>query len=426
MSYESLVRSGFFDKDRPEAAVYYVRHPRNIRQRFQRIILPYPKKPTVDHIAATDNLIRVYYELKTCGGQAPGPDGFTYGDWSRREVASILRDLSAAVCAGRYRPQSSRSVPIPKANGGVRILRISNLCDRVVATALHQAMEPVWEPVFLPNSMGFRPGRGVLRLLAELERIMLDQDRWVLAVDDVKNAFDNVVIDDVIMDHAHYLTDPSLLSLIEVVLRGGDGEKRTRGIDQGSAYSPTALNVRLHHAHDLGINQGQYPPWFRYADNLVYIGQDVPEGLQALERARQLLGQAGFALKGTDGPPVNLRQGERAQLLGFTLCRKNDALHFGLGSNAWSKLEQSLIRSHTTENPTENAIQVIRGWITSYGPAFETLRTKTLRRIRSVIIHQGFRESFSMEVLVGWCRDAWQHWNILRNRVTGLARTSNS
>jgi retron-type reverse transcriptase len=47
-----------------------------------------------------------------------------------------------------------------------------------VATALQQALQPIWEPVFLPQSMGFRPNRGVLRLLAELERVMIDQDRW--------------------------------------------------------------------------------------------------------------------------------------------------------------------------------------------------------------------------------------------------------
>ncbi len=117
MSYESLVRSGFPDMHRPEAAVYYVRRPSNIRQRFQRIVLPYPQKPTIEQIAATDNLMRVFYELKARGGQAPGPDGFTYTDWGRREVASILRELSAAVCAGQYRPQASRCVPIPKASG---------------------------------------------------------------------------------------------------------------------------------------------------------------------------------------------------------------------------------------------------------------------------------------------------------------------
>jgi hypothetical protein len=406
MSYESLIRSAFPDPRRPDATVYYVRRQRNARQRFQRIVLPPSKAPTVEQIAATDNLIRVYYDLQAQGGPAPGPDGFSYGDWGRCEVAGILRELSAAVCAGRYQPQPSRRVPIPKTNGGVRILRISNLCDRVLATALHQAMERVWEPVFLPCSMGFRPGRGVLRLLAELQRVMVDQDRWVLSIDDVEKAFDNVVIADVIMDHARYLTDPSLLSLIQVVLQGGDGEKRTRGIDQGSAYSPTALNVRLHHAHDLGVQQGQHPSWFRYADNLVYIGQDVPEGQQALDRARYLLGQAGFALKGSDGPPVNLRQGKKAQLLGLTLSCNDNALHFDLGSNAWSNLEQSLVESHTMNDPTENATKVVRGWVTSYGPTFEKLRTTTLKRIREVTIRHGFRELFSMETLAEGCRDA--------------------
>jgi hypothetical protein len=53
---------------------------------------------------------------------------------------------------------------------------------------------------------------------------------------------------------------------------------------------------------------------------------------------------------------------------------------------------------------------MLRGWITSYGPAFETLRTDTLKRIRSVIIHQGFRGSLTKEVLIGWCQAAWQNW----------------
>jgi hypothetical protein len=240
-----------------------------------------------------------------------------------------------------------------------------------------------------------------------------------------KKAFDNVVVNDVMIDHDRYLTDESLLSLIQVVLQGGDGEKRKKGIDQGSAYSPTALNVRLHHAHDLGVNQGQHPPWFRYADNLLYICQDVPEGQQALDRARRLLGLAGFALKGTDGPPADLRIGDKAQLLGLTLSRKNDVLLFGLGTKAWSKLEHNLSRAHTTEIPTDNAMQVVRGWITSYGSTFETLRTNTLKRIRDVIIRQGFRELYSKEVLAGWCRDAWQNWNALRSRVTGLVEASN-
>ena len=137
--------------------------------------------------------------------------------------------------------------------------------------------------------MGFRPNRGVLRLLAELEEVVMSEGRWVLAIDDVKKAFDNVPIDDVLADHQPYVRDPALLPLIEVVLRGGD-DARVIGIDQGSAYSPTALNVRLHHAHDQHIDGSTVsPPCYRYADNLVYLCGCVSEGHQALHQSKELL-----------------------------------------------------------------------------------------------------------------------------------------
>ena len=417
MSYGSLVRWGFAHEQTPSAAVHYVRNRFKKRQRARRVVEQWRKEPTVEQLAASDNLIRVYNDLKARAGQAPGPDGFTYEHWGRREVASIFRELSEAVCAGRYRPQPSRRVPIPKPQGGFRTLRIANLYDRVLAAALHEAMERVWEPIFLPASMGFRPGRGVLRLLAELERVMIDQDRWVLAVDDVKKAFDNVVIADVLDDHARYITEPSLLSLIEVVLRGGDGEKRNKGIDQGNAYSPTALNVRLHHAHDLGVNQGQHPPWYRYADNLVYICQSVSEGQQVLMRARHLLEQADFTLKGVEGPPVDLRQERTAPVLGFQLSSQNGALRFDLGKEAWTKLEQGLLRVHETDNPAHIAPQVVRGWVASYGPAFESLRMDIHRHVLDTTARLGLREICSLETLSGWCQDAWMNWNDLRSRV---------
>jgi hypothetical protein len=87
---------------------------------------------------------------------------------------------------------------------------------------------------------------------AELEATIIKEDRWVLAIDDIKQAFDNLIIEDVISDHKLYLQDNRLLSLFRVVLQGSGGPRKERGIEQGCPYSPTALNVRLHHAHVLG------------------------------------------------------------------------------------------------------------------------------------------------------------------------------
>src|SRR5581483_1281104 len=115
---------------------------------------------------------------------------------------------------------------------------------------------PLWEGVFLPTSMGFRPRRGVWDMLIAVEKAIAEGNCWVLATDDIKDAFDHVNLAAVMDDHRKYIRDDPLLRLIEVILKGGDSAHRREGIEQGNAYSPAALNIRLHHAHDLGFAQG--------------------------------------------------------------------------------------------------------------------------------------------------------------------------
>jgi hypothetical protein len=412
MNYESARRD--FQRDQaPRPAGYHVRR-RFRRRRLAWLAGPAGTLPTVGQVADADYLIATYYDLKDRAGPAPGPDGVSYSDLGGREVADILRALSEAVLDGGYAPGPTRPVTIPKPRGGFRTLRLANLLDRVLAAALHTALEPFWETVFLPMSMGFRPGRDTWRLLAELEATMVREGRWVLAADDIRKAFDSVVIGDVLADHARHVQDESLLSLVEVVLRGGDG-KRQRGIDQGSPYSPTALNVRLHHALDLEADQGHKP--FRYADNLVFACRDVSEGHQALLQARQLLEQADLTLKGEDGPPRDLQRGETAQLLGFTLSQKDGALHLDLGQDAWARLEQALVKAHETDNPAATATSVVTSWVTSWGPAFESLRDDPLTRVLDTAADIGFREVISQTELTARWRDSWLRWTVLRQTI---------
>jgi RNA-directed DNA polymerase len=266
VTYEPILRYGFAHEQTQQTSVFYYRHRHRPRQRPRRVTVP--AVPSLRQLASADNLIDTYYSMRSRAGQAPGPDGLSYCDLSPGEVAHILRELSAAVLAGSYRPGPTRQVRIPKPRGGHRTLSVGNLCDRVVAAALNTALGPLWEAVFLPCSYGFRKDRGVWLLLAELAAAMSREGLWVLALADIRDAFPSVLVDDAVTDHGRYILEPSLLALVGVVLRGGDAE-RPRGIDQGSAYSPTALNVRLHHALDLGANQGHHPlrHYFRYADD---------------------------------------------------------------------------------------------------------------------------------------------------------------
>src|SRR5262249_11766988 len=137
--------------------------------------------------------------------------------------------------------------------------------------------------------------------LADLEVRMRKYDRWVVAVADVRKAFDNVPISTVVELHTQALDrlkqktfsaadKHRTVALVETVLRGRD-EHKTRGIDQGGPFSPSALNVLFHYQLDVPITArvGTKPCWFRYADNLVCLGQNVSEGGQVLDRVSQLL-----------------------------------------------------------------------------------------------------------------------------------------
>ena len=133
-------------------------------------------------------------------------------------------------------------------------------------------------------------------MLPDLERIMVEQQRFVIAQDDIVNAFDNVPIDLVMGVFAQHVDDPELHIVGNKILRGHQDEQREVGIDQGSALSPLALNVVLHHVLDVPFSENAaHPPWLRYADNIVYLCQSVHEGMAATQAALVQAAKDGLA-----------------------------------------------------------------------------------------------------------------------------------
>ncbi|MGB8716929.1 MAG: reverse transcriptase domain-containing protein, partial [Rhodanobacteraceae bacterium] len=79
---------------------------------------------------------------------------------------------------------------IPKKSGGVRMLGVPTVADRVAQTVVKMVLEPVLEPVFHPDSYGYRPGRSALDAVARVRRRCWDYD-WVIEFD-IKGLFDNI------------------------------------------------------------------------------------------------------------------------------------------------------------------------------------------------------------------------------------------
>jgi retron-type reverse transcriptase len=382
------------------------------------------ERHSVKHIASRDNLFRCAQEMIRDGGRAPGLDRVRPEDLTPSEIGRIAEVVSEKIMDGSYRPHKTRPVDIPKNDGGLRTLQIRVFWDRVVARALHEAVSPLMETTFLDMSYGFRKKRNAWKLLADLKIAVEDKNKWVLAVEDVRRAFDSVRVDDVIdahrtlfKQHRDMLGDyTGLLTLIGKVLRGADPNRRV-GIDQGCPYSPDALNSALHVNHDVLLVQDATKPFwlrdvtatYRYADNLVYVCQSVKEGHQVLGHVRRLLRIRHLELKGTGGV-YDLAAGDTTQLLGFTLRRAiTNEMKVEPGFNALDIIRKHLCEAHQEPDPVTSARLALRGWTTWMGPAFKSGR-KLLPKIGALATDLGLRESFSKKELHRLWHDSWTRW----------------
>jgi RNA-directed DNA polymerase len=64
-------------------------------------------------------------------------------------------ELLTQLYLGKYKPQPVLRVEIPKQDGGKRKLGIPTVIDRMLQQAINQVLQPIFEPTFSDNSLGF-------------------------------------------------------------------------------------------------------------------------------------------------------------------------------------------------------------------------------------------------------------------------------
>jgi RNA-directed DNA polymerase len=175
--------------------------------------------------------------------------------------------------SGSYFPGPVRAVEIPKDHGaGVRTLGVPNTADRVAQTAAAMLLEEQLEPVFHPDSYGYRPGRGAHDALAMTRKRCWKQD-WVVDLD-IRAFFDSVPHDLLLKAVAHHTDERWVLLYIERWLQApmqmfdGTLAAREKGTPQGSPISPLLANLFMHYAFDRWMVR-EHPgcPFERYADD---------------------------------------------------------------------------------------------------------------------------------------------------------------
>src|ERR1700686_2228014 len=101
-----------------------------------------------------------------------------------------LYKLWNRMSSGSYFPPPVKQVEIPKAKGGTRKLGIPTVSDRIAQTVVKLLIEPMLEPIFHPDSYGYRPGRSAKQAIAVTRERCWRYD-WGVEFD-IKEAFDQI------------------------------------------------------------------------------------------------------------------------------------------------------------------------------------------------------------------------------------------
>ena len=142
-----------------------------------------------ERVLARHNLFTALKRVEANAG-APGIDGMPVGELRSYLIRHWL-DIRASLDAGEYQPSPVRRVEIPKPDGGVRLLGIPTVMDRLIQQAVAQVLTPLFEPGFSAHSYGFRPGRRAHDAVTAAQEYIREGYTWVVDVD-LEKFFDRV------------------------------------------------------------------------------------------------------------------------------------------------------------------------------------------------------------------------------------------
>jgi len=224
---------------------------------------------------------------------AAGIDGQSLSDYASNLVVN-LDQLLAELQDKSYRPLPVRRVEIPKDSGGVRLLGIPAVRDRIVQQLLADILTPIFDPHFHPSSYGYRPGRSAHDAI-EKSTLFIRRYRRKHVVDmDLSKCFDRLDHGLILKSIRRRVSDSSILGLIERFLKSGvmvSGElqETALGSPQGGVISPLIANIYLDY-FDQEMKRRNHRI-VRYADDILILCSSRKAAEHALQVATKILEQ---------------------------------------------------------------------------------------------------------------------------------------
>jgi len=178
-------------------------------------------KGLMEHMVERENMILAYRQVVRNKGAA-GIDRMSVEEL-KPYLAEHWAKIKDSLLKGIYQPQPVRVVFIPKPKGGQRQLGIPTVIDRLIQQALHQVLNPLFDPTFSENSYGFRKGKSAHQALKKAQAYQRSGKRWVVDMDLAK-FFDEVNHDVLMSKIAKRVGDKRILRLLAQVSEIGHHE----------------------------------------------------------------------------------------------------------------------------------------------------------------------------------------------------------
>jgi len=332
----------------------------------------------MDKVCAPANLESAWRKVQSNRGSA-GVDHMTVGQFAAHETDELAR-LQALLASGTYTPNAVRRVQIPKGDGKTRPLGIPTVRDRVVQTAIRNAIEPIFERDFAEQSYGFRPRRSAHGALKQVVTWLEEGLRYVVDAD-IKSYFDTIPKQALMARVRERIADGRVLQLIRSFLDQQIVEELARwtpesGTPQGAVLSPLLANIYLdpldHRMSALGYRM------VRYADDFVVMCQTSEEAETALAAIRDFMDEAGLTLHPDKTRIASLEAGDQFEFLGYRFTpHKGRILRFPRNKSE-KKLRESIRKhthranGHSLEYVIAKINPILRGWFGYFKHSYQT------------------------------------------------------
>ncbi|MGH8991548.1 MAG: group II intron reverse transcriptase/maturase [Acidimicrobiia bacterium] len=388
---------------------------------------------------------------------AAGVDGESIAEFEE-DLKGNLYKLWNRMSSGSYFPPPVRAVEIPKKAGGVRTLGVPTVADRVAQTVVRMYLEPEVEPVFHPNSYGYRPRRSALDALAACREWCWRKD-WVIDLD-IRAFFDSIP-HDLLLKAVSKHTDLRWVLLyvqrwLTAPLQTVDGAlvKRDRGTPQGSAISPLLANLFLHYAFDVWMAK-QFPAvqFERYADDAVVHCESKAGAEEVLAAVNERMAQVGLELHPgktrivycKDSHRPGSHEHERFDFLGYTFRprlatgKRGTFVSFSpaISDDAAKAVGQEIRRwrlhlrsASSLADLAREVNPIVRGWLVYYGRFYRSRLARALRRIDEYLARWAMRKYKKLRTCSRkasiWLTDVrrraprlFAHWAVTAQRSAG-------